>query len=177
MTNADLQEKTLTVQASQPIAPPSSSQRVMDAVRELARLEQVATRENVAELTGLTLTVVDDRLKVLTDDGKLRRILKGIYTVAISYPEPRAITVTEIPDGWVTVDVGDQTLVLSPKEARMLGRGLAGHVDDFRAGESINRHLVLATDMAAKVEQLSREVRALKERPDSRQATLALEGN
>lgn len=156
------------------VEPPSSSQKVMDAVKELARLEQVATRENVAELTGLTLTVVDDRLKVLTDDGKLRRVLKGIYTIAISYPEPRAITVTEIPDGWVTVDVGDQTLVLSPKEARMLGRALAGHVDDFRAGESINRHLVLATDLAAKVEQLTRDIKILKAAKDQQQTELEL---
>ena len=141
-----------------------SSQRVLDAVRELHRLSQVATRENVAEVTGLTLTVVDDRLKVLTDDGRLKRLIRGIYTLANVFPETRAVSVTEIPDGWTLIEIGEQSLLLSPREARMLGRGLAGHVDDFRAGESIAKHLTLATEVACSIEQLGREVRALKEK-------------
>lgn len=139
-----------------------STQRVLDAVQELGRLEQVATRENVAELTNLTLTVVDDRLKVLTDDGKLKRLIRGVYVVAQTYPPARAISITEIPDGWVVIEIGDQKSVVTPKEARMLGRGLAGHVDDFRAGEAIRQSMYLASDVASSVQSLERRLQELQ---------------
>lgn len=139
-----------------------STQRVLDAVQELSRLEQVATRENVAELTGLTLTVVDDRLKSLTDDMKIRRLIRGIYVPAHTYPAARPITITEIPDGWVNVEVGQTVLILTPREARMLGRGLAGHVDDFRAGEAVRQSMLLASDLASSVQSLERRIQELQ---------------
>lgn len=145
-------------------APTSSTQRVLDAVQELQRLEQVATRETVEELTGLTLTVVDDRLKALTDDGMLKRLIRGIYVPATTYPVARPITITEIPDGWLNVEVGETVLVLTPREARMLGRGLAGHVDDFRAVESIKQSMFVSTELASSVQSLKRQVMELQRR-------------
>lgn len=140
----------------------TSTQRVLDAVQELTRLEQVATRENVAELTGLTLTVVDDRLKVLTDDGELKRLIRGIYILTKTYPPARPISITEIPDGWVVIEIGDQKSVVTPKEARMLGRGLAGHVDDFRVGEAVRQSMLLASDLASSVQSLERRMQELQ---------------
>ena len=152
-----------------------STQRVLDAVQELAALEQTASRETVQELTGLSMTTVDDRLKVLTDDGKLRRVVKGVYILATAYPPARPITCTQISDGYVTAEVGDTVLVLTPKEARMLGRGLAGFAGEAQIAESVQKHLMLATDLAAKVEVLMRQVRALREKQDHEQFPLALE--
>lgn len=145
-------------------APNSSTQRVLDAVQELQRLEQVATRETVEELTGLTLTVVDDRLKALTDDGMLKRLIRGIYVPASTYPVARPITITEIPDGWLNVEVGETVLVLTPREARMLGRALAGHVDDFRAVESIRQSMLASSGLAAAVQSLERRMMELQRR-------------
>ena len=56
--------------------PITSTQRVYEAVRELRAGEQIATRETVAELSGLKLSVVDDRLRTLVDDGQLKRLLR-----------------------------------------------------------------------------------------------------
>ena len=70
----DKTESTET--ASKPIP---STERIFQAVRELRAMDQIATRETVAELTGLKMTVVDDRLRALVDDGKLKRLLRGVY--------------------------------------------------------------------------------------------------
>ena len=59
--------------------PIPSTERIFQAVRELRAMDQIATRDTVAELTGLKMTVVDDRLRALVDDGKLKRLLRGVY--------------------------------------------------------------------------------------------------
>lgn len=51
---------------------------------ELRELEQVATRESVTELTGLKLSIVDDRLRTLVNDGRLKRLIRGV----MSWPNP-----------------------------------------------------------------------------------------
>lgn len=139
-----------------------STQRVFDAVCEIRSLDGIATRDTVAELTGLKLTIVDDRLSALVDEGRLKRVLRGVYEVVEAYPEPRAISCTHLPNTWVKVEVGDEVLTLTPREARMLGRAVAGFAEDARVIESSKQHLVLATQLAAQVEQLKREVKALQ---------------
>ena len=68
----------------------TSTQRVLDAVRDLRELDQIATRETVAELTGLKMGIVDDRLRALVDDGKLKRLLRGVHDLVEVFPAPQA---------------------------------------------------------------------------------------
>lgn len=140
----------------------TSTQRIFDAVRELRSLEQIATRETVAELTGLKLSVVDDRLRALVDDGKLKRLLRGIYEVVEDYPETRVISKTVLPSGYVKYDIGDFVLTLTPMEDRVLAQLGIGAAGQAVMIQSTNQHLFLATELAAKVESLGREIRALK---------------
>ncbi|WP_237736657.1 hypothetical protein [Delftia acidovorans] len=140
--------------------PISSTARVFDAVRELRGLEQIATRETVAELTGLKLSVVDDRLRTLVDDGKLKRLLRGIYELVEEYPETRAISKTVLPTGYVKYDIGDFVLTLTPVEDRVLSQLGMGAVGQAVLIHSTNQHLYLATELAAKVERLERQLKA-----------------
>lgn len=66
----------------------TSTQRIYEAVRELQRLEHITTRESVADLTGLPLSIVDDRLRALVDDGELKRFLRGIYEPVEQFGPP-----------------------------------------------------------------------------------------
>lgn len=140
--------------------PITSTDRIYDAVRELRSLEQIATRETVAELTGLKMAVVDDRLRTLVDDGKLKRLLRGVYELVEVYPATRVISKTVLPTGYVKYDIGDFVLTLTPVEDRVLaqlGMGAAGQAILIN---SANQHLYLATELAAKVEKLERELKA-----------------
>lgn len=142
--------------------PIPSTERIFQAVRELRAMDQIATRETVAELTGLKLSVVDDRLRNLVDDGRLKRLLRGVYELVESFPEPRAISKTVLPNGAVVYDIGDDVWTLSPQEARVLAELSMGAAGTAVLINSTNQHLFLATELAAKVEKLEREMKALK---------------
>ena len=145
--------------ASKPV---TSTDRIYDAVRQLRSLEQIATRETVAELTGLKLSVVDDRLRALVDDGRLKRLLRGIYELVEAYPASRAISKTIVGDGYVKIEIGDQLLTLTPSEDRDLAMLQAGAAGQAILINSTTQHLYLATELAAKVEKLERELKAHK---------------
>lgn len=106
----------------------TSTQRIFDAVCELHALEQVATRETVAELTGLKLAIVDDRLRDLKDDGRVRRVLRGVYVPVEAHPPARSISKTVLTDGTVKIEIGDEVLTLTPREDRALAMLQAGAV-------------------------------------------------
>lgn len=99
---------------------PTSTQRIYEAVCELHALEQVATRDTVAELTGLKLAIVDDRMRALMGDGKLKRVLRGVYVPVEVHPPARSISKTVLTDGTVKIEIGDDVLTLTPREDRAL---------------------------------------------------------
>ncbi|RMX08510.1 hypothetical protein D8I35_05385 [Corticibacter populi] len=140
----------------------SSTQRVYDAVRDLREADQIATRETVAEASSLKLSIVDDRLRSLVDDGRLKRLIRGVYELVEVFPEPRALSCTIQSDGWIKVELGDELLTMTPSEARRLARALGGFVEDVRVIESTKAHLLVATELAASVEAQAREIKALR---------------
>ena len=142
--------------------PIPSTERIFQAVRDLREADQIATRDTVAEMTGLKMTVVDDRLRTLVDDGRLRRLLRGVYELVEVFPPPRTTYAGITQSGMVKVEVGDDVWTLTPSEARRVARVLGGFAEDARILESSRAHLFLATELAAKVERLEREMRAYK---------------
>ena len=130
-----------------------STQKVSDAVRELYELGQTVTRHTVAELTGLKMSVVDDRLRALVDDGKLRRLVRGVYKPIEQHPEPRPMFFGLMTDGFVKLEVGDDVLTLTPAEARRIARAMGGFAEDARVLESTQRHLFLAQEVANELAQ------------------------
>lgn len=157
-----MQQSTMEKSESAISKPIPSTERIFQAVRELRAMDQIATRETVAELTGLKLSVVDDRLRNLVDDGRLKRLLRGVYELVESFPEPRAISKTVLPNGAVVYDIGDDVWTLSPQEARVLAELSMGAAGTAVLINSTNQHLYLATELAAKLERLEREMKALK---------------
>lgn len=163
-----------------PAAPAKTNrQAVLDAVGELAALEQHATRETVATITGLKLSIVDDHLGTLVDDGLLQRILRGHYTLVVHYPPARNISKEVQADGMVmyefSSDAGSTVLKLTPKEDRMLSGLTAGAGAQLVAIEANREQQLLLTSMAAQLEQIRREHRALlaaREAQDSPQLSL-----
>ena len=146
-----------------PAATIPSTERIFEAVRELRAMDQIATRETVAELTGLKLTIVDDRLRALVDNNRLKRLLRGVYDLVEHFPAPRAISKTVLGNGAVVYDIGNEVLTLSPQEARVLAELSMGAAGTAVMIQSTNQHLFLATELAAKVEAQSREIKALRE--------------
>lgn len=154
----------------------STAQQVFDAVRDLREADQIATRDTVADLTGLKMSIVDDRLRYLVDEGRLRRLIRGVYELTEVFPAPRICWAGIMQSGRVKLEIGnDVTLDLTPSEARAISRILGGYAEDARVLESTRAHLFMATELAGKVEALQKQVKALKaEKGDGRQASLLL---
>lgn len=139
--------------AHQEAKPMRSTERVYEAVQELRSLEQIATRVTVAELTGLNQAIVDDRLRALVDDGRLSRLIRGVYEVVDSHPPARAISKTLMPDGLVKLEIGDEVLTLTPREDRMLASILAGSATQAIQIETVRQLTTLMTGSIINVEK------------------------
>lgn len=140
----------------------SSTQIVLDAVRDLHNLEQLVTREALQELTKLKMTIVDDRLKHLADEGLIHRMQRGVFVPVDQHPQARQISHTELPDGTVVLDVGDEVLHLTPKEARTMASLLAGRAIQASQIDLGNQAAVMNAELALRVRHLERQVRALQ---------------
>lgn len=152
-----------------------STDMVHRAVKELAAMGQSANRYSVKDLTGLVMTVVDDRLRALARDGEIFRTARGNYEIVKLWPAPRAISKTEV-DGWVIYEAGDQVMRLTPEENRQMAKMCAGEAAHVLTLDSTREHLMLAHDLAGKVNYLMQQIKALREKQDVRQLEIVMEG-
>ncbi|MEZ2297261.1 hypothetical protein [Variovorax sp. RCC_210] len=149
----------------------STTALVLEAVQDLFNQEQIVTRETLAELTGLKLSVIDDRLGTLADDGAILRVQRGVYVPAPRHPPARPMSKTVMPDGMVKIEIGDEVLTLTPREDRALANLMAGAAAQAAAIETGRNTALLAAEMGEQIKHLRRQVAALESKvdPDQRQ--------
>jgi len=141
----------------------SNAELVLEAIQDLHNMEQVVTRETLSTVTGLKLTVIDDRVAYLIDNGQVHRIQRGVFVPAPDHKPARLMSKTVLPDGTVKIDIGDdQTLTLTPRENRMLGELMSGSGQQFSAIEIGHQSAVLASELALQVKSLRRELAVVR---------------
>lgn len=153
----------------------STTAIVLEAVQDLHGQEQIVTRETLAELTGLKMTVIDDRLATLVDDGLILRVQRGVFVPAPRHPAARAMSRTLMPDGMVKIEVGDQVLELTPREDRMLANLQAGAAAQLTAIETGRNTAMMAAELAGQIRRLEQTVRGLRARLDGDERQLGFE--
>lgn len=104
----------------------STTTAVYEAAQELHAMGTEITRHTIAELTQLPMVVVDDRLRALAEDGRIKRLVRGVYAVVKQYPPTRPMSKTVLADGFVKIEIGDEVLTLTPREDRVLAVLMAG---------------------------------------------------
>lgn len=151
----------------------TTGQIIWDTIQDLHQQGQVATRELLVELTGHKMTIVDDHVTRMIENGRLRRLRAGVYAPVAAMPEPRPITLTELADGTSILEVGNVVLHLVPREIRVVGKltyGSAMQYSNIQAGieagtlatELAAELLATKREMAARQQDLEREIAALK---------------
>lgn len=150
----------------------SSSALVLEAIQDLHNQEQIVTRETLSDLTGLKLTVIDDRLGVLADDGAILRVQRGVYVPAPHHPPARPMSKTVIPDGTVKIEIGDEVLTLTPREDRMLANLQAGAAAQAAAIETGRNAALMAAALGAEIKRLRRIVVGLQQKVNPGQTSL-----
>jgi hypothetical protein len=140
-----------------------SADTVFEAVEDLHNQEQIVTRETLAEVTGLKLSVIDDRLAYLVDNGKILRVQRGVFVPAPVHHPARYISKTLLPDGTVKIEIGDDVLTLTPREDRALARLMVGAAQEYSAIEIGHQAAHFANELRAQIRQIRRDVSILQE--------------
>lgn len=151
----------------------TSSQKIWDAMRDLANQEQLITREALVDLTRLKLVIIDSHIKTLKSAGKIVAVVGGVYRISEEYPITRIISKSMLPNGMVKIEIGDEVLTLTPKEDRELASVQCGVALQYASIEAGRASTVLAAQLGEQVKKLSRQVTALQHKVDPNQLELA----
>lgn len=152
----------------------STAEIVLEAVQDIHAREQIVTRETLAELTGLKLTTIDDRLGYLLDNGRIRRVQRGVFVPMEQHKPARLITRTLLPDGTTVLEIGDTVMQLTPRESRVLGELMAGSGQQYAAIQIGHEAEFMAATLSAKVRRLERLVQELTSAHAEEQMALPL---
>ena len=144
----------------------SNAEIVLEAVQDLFAREQIVTRETLSELTGLKLTTIDDRLGYLLDNGRIRRVQRGVFVPMEQHKPARPISRTLCPDGTTVLEVGDTVMILTPRESRMIGELMAGSSQQYAAIEIGHEAARLNAVLSAQISEVRREVARMGLRPE-----------
>lgn len=140
-----------------------SSEIIYSTALDLHQSEQLVTRENLERLTNLPKHIIDDRLKVLTDDGFMRRAERGVYIPVFKHRDARMISLTYLPDGSAKLDIGDDVLTLTPSEARTLGKLLMSEAMSVSALEAGNQFAMQNQLLQNKIEKLTKKIAQMEQ--------------
>ena len=132
----------------------TTKQQILDAINDLPGAEQLVPREARQEVTGLKLTIIDDRVATLVDEGAVIRKGRGVFVPAIQHPPARPISKTVMPDGMVKIENGDNVISLPPREDRTLATIQAGAALQLLGIDSEQHATQVAGDLRARVRRL-----------------------
>lgn len=141
--------------------PPVSEQstptlmRVFEVIRQIYDAGGEPTRERIAEISGLKLTTVDDRIKELRREGYISPQKQSYRPTQVHAPA-RACSVTFMPDGMTKIELGDYVMMMVPAEAREMGLALQGKALEataLQAHHTLNAALVEIATKLRRVEQ------------------------
>ena len=135
---------------------------ILEAAWDLHTRELIVTRETIADVTGLKLTTVDDRLGVLVDEGRLKRVLRGVYEPMTVHPPARPMSKTILPDGIVMIEIGDLVLHLTPREDRTLASLQVGVSQEMQLIADRHQTNVVMSEMALEIRALKRQLAAMR---------------
>lgn len=116
--------------------PPAQAQRknreiVLQTIVDLCEHNHAASRARVVEISGLKMTAVDEQVDRLLVDGLIRRVSNGLFE-PVDQTIDRAVSTTSLARGRMKVEVGDEILTLTPREAFALAKQMAGVLLAFR---------------------------------------------
>jgi hypothetical protein len=143
---------------------------VYQTIVDLHNAGRVATRSVVKDLTGLNYGVVDDHVKRMLEDGRLRRVVAGVFEPVEEMPSARAVSLTRLPNGMAKIEIGDHVIDVVPSEERQLASMLAGRAVEMSGLQN-------ARELTDNVTELRRLLTAAMEREKARdEAIRVLQG-
>lgn len=104
----------------------TTRQKVLQCIIDLDNAQRPASRQLIAQYLNEKLTVVDDAVKRLIEDGLVRKVVAGIVAPVHQFPPDDAISKTVLPSGRVKLEKGDDVMEFTPHEAAVVGKMFQG---------------------------------------------------
>lgn len=140
------------------------TEQILDAIKDLHAQEQIATRETLADLTGLKQKVIDDAVSCLIDSGLVHRVQRGVFVPAPEHRPARLISITKLPCGIVKLEIGDDNVVtLTPREARNVATLMVGDAMQFSTIELGHQAAHMASELSLQLKIMRKELNDVKE--------------
>ena len=137
----------------------SNAETILEAIEDLVNQEQIVTRETLSQLTGLKLSIVDDRLSYLVDSGQIIRVQRGVFIPTPRHRVARLMSKMVLPDGTVKIEIGDdEVLTLTPREARNLGNLMVAEAMQYANIEMGHHMAILQSEVTSQMRKLNRKV-------------------
>lgn len=145
----------------------STGDRIWDALVELHGQGQYGSRERLAQITGFTLSVIDDHISRWHDAGRVFRVKDGIYEPIVVTRSSRMIYSGRVPGSdIVKLEVGDACLDITTDEAREIGRQLAGYALEYN-------QVTMKEDVGAAMAEMMAQNRRMHEHMRTLERSLA----
>lgn len=152
----------------------STGDRIWDALLELHGQGQYGSRERLAQITGFTLSVIDDHISRWHDTGRVFRVKDGIYEPIVVTRSSRMIYVGRVPGSdIVKLEIGGECVDVTQDEAREIGRQFAGYALEYNQvtiKQDVGVALTAVVELTAEAKRTQQHVRDLE-----RQLALAYE--
>ncbi|BEP34323.1 hypothetical protein GmRootV59_12970 [Variovorax sp. V59] len=132
---------------------------VFQTILDLHNAGRIATRPVVVSMTGQSYSVVDDHVKRMLEDGRLRRVAPGVFEPVEEMPPAQAISLTVLPSGMAKLEVGDVCLDLNPADRRCIGNLFRGSSEELTGLQG-------ARELADAVAELKRQLATAHRRAD-----------
>jgi len=132
---------------------------VFQTILDLHNAGRIATRPVVVSMTGQSYSVVDDHVKRMLEDGRLRRVAPGVFEPVEEMPPAQAISLTVLPSGMAKLEVGDACLELNPADRRCIGNLFRGSSEELTSLQG-------ARELADAVAELKRQLAVAQRRVD-----------
>lgn len=149
--------------------------QVYEAIRQLHEAGEEPTRDRIHKMTGLNLTTVDDRIKVLRGEGMISAV-KQCYRPVHQHGAARDVVIVHLNDGRTMVEIGEHVLHLVRQEAARLGQGLAGVALEHTALTRVTELQDQLLEEVGKRRALERKIKAIESlrRANPKQADLLM---
>lgn len=114
------------------IPPKRHKDIVLTCIIDICAHGGYASRAKIVELTQLKMSAVDEQIDRLKTDGLIRPLYAGVFE-PVDQAEDRCVSTTSQPFGRTKIEVGEEMISLTPREAFALAKQLAGVLLAFRA--------------------------------------------
>ena len=144
----------------------STGERIWGALIELHGQGQYGSRERLAQITGFTLSVIDDHISRWHDAGRVFRVKDGIYEPIVVSRASRMVYSGRVPGSdIVKLEVGDKCMDFTQDEAREIGRQFAGYALEYNQitiKQDVGAALTVVAELAAESKRTQEYVRQLE---------------